>query len=101
MEKKRRHNAVVMLEILLAGFPIRFKDSNQEYYYQDGIFGIRGQRITPGREGSEKVILETELSLRDFIKLCEEMSFEEVFIKGSEMVLTLYNRKDRVVKANG
>lgn len=97
MESKgRRHNAVIMLEILLAGLPIKFKDDDREYYYQEGMFGIRATKTNTSKPGySEEVLLGVDLSLQDFIRLCEKMSFEEVYIKGCEMVLTLYNRKER------
>ena len=101
MEPKRRHNAVIALGILLAGFPIRFKDDDTEYYYQDGIFGFKGIKQGPINAGSgEELLFQCDLSLQDFIKLCEKMTFEELFIKSSEMVLTLWNRKERVRKAN-
>lgn len=100
METKRRHNAVIMLEVLLAGFPIKFSEDDCEYHYQDGVFGIKGKKFNPDRESSEEILLPVDLSLEDFIRLCGEMSFEEVYIKGCEMVLTLHNRKEKATKAN-
>jgi hypothetical protein len=102
VKTKRRHNAVIALEILLAGFPLKFKDDYTEYYYQDGILGVRTYKYTLGSEdpGAEEVLVSVDLSLEDFIKKCEEISFEELFSQSSSMVLTLFNRRKRQVKAN-
>jgi len=94
--RNKRPNAVYVLDLLLMGFPIKFpSDPNYTYRYQDGIFGVEMTRYKTGdwknKEG-EQVVLGVDITLPQFIKMCDSFSYEELFIKSCEVVLTNFNQ---------
>lgn len=91
----RRPSAVIALEILLAGFPIKFADDGQEYHVQDGVLGIKGTRYSTCDMESGDIFLGVDMSVNTFIRLCDKIPFEELYIQSCQMVLTLHNRKER------
>ena len=90
-EPRRRHPAHVVLDILLSGLPFKFPDEPYDYYYQDGVFGIRATRTDDTKAKLEEIILATDITLADFIKKCEGIPFEYIFIKGCEKLIRDFN----------
>lgn len=74
VEIKRRHQALVVLKCLLDGHTIIHE--GEEWYYQDGVFGVKRGRLRGGE--SEEVILGVDMSLPAFVKWCERLPEVEI-----------------------
>lgn len=92
----RRPKAVIILDLLLAGLPMQFPNDPEIYWYQDGVFGVQRTRLkTDDPSFSEEVILGVDITLPQFIKMCDSMTDNEVYIKGCEAVLRSHNQVRR------
>jgi len=92
MTRGRRPKAVVVLEILLAGLPVKFPDEEHIYYYQDGILGVEATATNTSKPGwSEQRLMGVDITVPQFIKMCEKFTWDEMFIMGSGMVLRSMN----------
>ena len=93
----RRPKAVVILDLLLRGLPVQFPGDTNIYRYQDGILGVEMTRTDTSKPGwSEQVVLGVDVTVPQFISMCEKFTQDEIFIKGAEAVLMSWNsRKER------
>ncbi len=92
--KGRRPKSVLILELLLAGFPVKFPGDEHTWYYQGGIFGIEAKSCDTERPGwSEDVLLGVEVTIPQFIEMCEKFTDEEIYLRSCERVLTEHMRK--------
>lgn len=84
----KRPKSVIVLECLLDGQPIKFPGDEHTYYYQDGLFGVECTKTDTARPGwSEQVILGVEVDLPTFIKWCDKLTDDEVYLMGCAAVL--------------
>ncbi len=93
MEKFRRPKSVIILETLLEGQPVHFPNDEHTYMYLEGVFGVTSTRTDISRpDWKEEVLLKVDMSLANFIQLCNSMPDDEIFITGCETVLRRQNR---------
>lgn len=78
-----RHNAEIVLETLLMGQPVKFKNDSNVYFYEDGVFGVE---VTEQNTGNI-YLLPVDMTISSFIKKCELFTFDEIFIMGANNVL--------------
>lgn len=76
VEIKKRHPALVILKILLEGNQ-GVKVNEDEWWYQDGVFGLRRQCFK-GDVRQEDVLIRVDMSVGDFIRWCEKMPEQTV-----------------------
>jgi hypothetical protein len=87
------NKSIVVLKALFDGFPVKI--GNYTYCFSDNDeLCIEAQKYTDGNESNkELILLKVDYSLNDFIKLCETLTDEEIFILGTNKVLTDLKRK--------
>lgn len=83
-----RPKSVIVLEALLEGQQVKFPNDEHTYMYLEDMLGVTASRTDSARPGwSEEVLLKVDLDITDFVKLCNKMSDEEVFVIGCAAAL--------------
>lgn len=93
VEIKRRHPALILLNILLDGHPVMME--GDEWRYEDGAFGVVRDAFDSAGKKTDTYLLGVEYTLIGFIKLCERQSEETIQAAVFSHVVTQNNRKDR------
>lgn len=75
VEIKKKHNAKIILGILLDGHAVVV--DGEEYLWQDGVFGVRRHVWQDGVRGDD-MILGMNMTVAGFIKWCETMPDEVI-----------------------
>lgn len=88
-ETAKRHPALIILSALLDGHGVSIK--GEEWWYQDGIFGLRRQRWENGVR-QDDVLIEVEMTVGGFIRWCEKLPPETI----SQVVFSTVVAKERV-----
>lgn len=81
-DPRRKHPAEVVLAALLAGRSVELPDGR---VYRLGA--DLGLGIGLGPDGEEGFVLSRDLPLGEFLRLCEQLSYNELFLIGSDRVL--------------
>ena len=88
-----KHKSIIVLEALLEEQPVKFPDDDHTYMFLNGVFGVTATRTNTAKLGEEEaVLLGVDMNLSTFIRLCETIPDEKVFILGSETVLRRTNK---------
>lgn len=75
-DSKLKHPASAALGILLSGNPLLA--DGEEYWYQDGVFGVRRERHNENGT-KEEIILGVDMSIAAFIQWCDKIPEEAIF----------------------
>jgi hypothetical protein len=76
VELKKRHPALIALNILLSGEPVLV--AGEEWRYQDGVFGVV-RKQEDGKTGvTEDIVLGVDMTLAGFVKWCEKLPEEAI-----------------------
>jgi len=75
VEIRKKHNAQVILGILLDGHGVVV--DNEEYRYQDGVFGVVRQVWEDNIQKAD-IVIGLEMTVSGFIKWCEKLPEETV-----------------------
>lgn len=92
VENKKRHPALVILGILLEGHQ-GVKVNGEEWWYQDGVFGLR-RECWKGDVRQDDVLIGVDMSVGDFIRWCEKLPEETVI----QAVFASVVAKERIKK---
>lgn len=85
----KRHNSIIVLESLLDGNGFKF-NGDKYVMSEDYDLCVEGTRIVKDGE-NEPILLNTDMPLKSFIKICESMKDDEVFLIGANNVLRHHN----------
>lgn len=79
MKLKRREKSEIVLAALFEGIPVSL--NGKEYYMtQDNALGIKALTFNDSKEWvwNGEDLLEEDMSLKQFIKMCKELTDEEI-----------------------
>jgi hypothetical protein len=74
--KKRRHPALLVMAALLKGVHVRV--DGEEYRYQDGALCVQRPSIDLSTGAKQDVLLDTQMTVAQFIKWCEAIPEQAV-----------------------
>lgn len=92
VELKRRHPAMILLDILLDGHPVRME--GDEWMIQDGRLGVVRDSFDGSGKKQETYLLHVDYELSAFIKLCERQTEATIQAAIFSHVVTKHNRKE-------
>lgn len=90
VEIRKKHNAQIILGILLDGHAIVV--DGEEYRYQDGVFGVRRESRKDGIR-QDDVVIGIDMTVAGFIKWCEKLPEETITRVIFSHVVALQKRK--------
>jgi hypothetical protein len=91
VEIKRRHPALILLNILLDGHPVKMEDD--EWMIQDGKLGVVRDSFDASGKKQDTYLLHVDYDLSHFIKLCERQTEETIQAAVFSHVVTNENRR--------
>lgn len=91
VELKKRHPALILLNILLDGHPVTME--GDEWRYENGVFGVVRDVFDGQGKKTDTILLGVEYSLIGFIKLCERQSEETIQAAIFSHVVTGENKR--------